>query len=212
MLAPGSKAAVYYGGADVVWHERLVCWPVCNGEYVIQTPDGDMYIESFGGPDITRWHALPAPAQRVRPLYRFREVLQPEVHMAILERGREEAQGECSARGIALPSFENIVDCRGLLVATPPRLRAVEAQPGGAGWWVACETVKGVTKKGEAIVLDGSEIVRGDVGLVRVKDSWVFVRRISDQEAYMSQEDIQDSRVRVGSEGDPRQAREACVS
>eukprot|EP00971_Amphidinium_carterae_P008193 161844-Amphidinium_carterae.1 len=61
----------------------------------------DCYLEHFGPPDITRWHALPSRA--AHPLYRFRDQLDPATYEGALERGRREASIECLARGIPVP-------------------------------------------------------------------------------------------------------------
>ena len=45
-FAPGTFAFVSYAGIGL-WHERLVLAWISEGEYIILTPDGDIYIEQL---------------------------------------------------------------------------------------------------------------------------------------------------------------------
>eukprot|EP00971_Amphidinium_carterae_P341554 6480411-Amphidinium_carterae.1 len=48
---PGGSLLAWYSDDDV-YHERLLVWPVVNEttdcRWVIQTPDGDLYVEPLG--------------------------------------------------------------------------------------------------------------------------------------------------------------------
>ena len=44
-LVPGSRAYVHYVGD--MWHEQLILAWIDVAEYVICTPDGDIYIEQL---------------------------------------------------------------------------------------------------------------------------------------------------------------------
>ncbi|CAK0877593.1 unnamed protein product [Prorocentrum cordatum] len=52
-LVPGDVILVRYAEDDL-WHERVLCWPVPMDksgvvDWVVATPDGDMYIETIEG-------------------------------------------------------------------------------------------------------------------------------------------------------------------
>ncbi|CAK0857162.1 unnamed protein product, partial [Prorocentrum cordatum] len=49
-LMLGSWLLVWYGD-DHVWHERLAAWPVQGAQWVLQTPDKEVYAEYLDGSD-----------------------------------------------------------------------------------------------------------------------------------------------------------------
>eukprot|EP00971_Amphidinium_carterae_P036298 713692-Amphidinium_carterae.2 len=165
MLVPGARAAVWYA-ADNVYHERMICWPIGELDYIVLTPDMDRYHEHFGPPDITRWHALPHRA--ARPLYRFSEQLDQQTYELSLERGKQEAAAECQALGVPLPQFEHGVSPSGVVRALPAAVRGAAAgaafPPGlGAGdaqsRWICVEEHHGKSR-GDEITLNGQELLQ----------------------------------------------------
>ncbi|CAK0864760.1 unnamed protein product [Prorocentrum cordatum] len=76
ILMPGSQLLVWYGD-DNVWHERLAVWPVQGAQWVLQTPDKDVYAEYLDGSD-------PDGLERAIPLLVSSAVLQFHAADAVL--------------------------------------------------------------------------------------------------------------------------------
>eukprot|EP00971_Amphidinium_carterae_P350812 6491752-Amphidinium_carterae.3 len=195
MLVPGARAAVWYAG-DEVYHERMICWPVGELDYIILTPDMDCYLEHFGPPDITRWHAFPSRAARA------------------LERGRREASNECLARGIPVPQFNVGVAPDGVVRELPANLRENGGIVAGGGpvvlaiasRWVFLECRHG-QKRGDEVTLNGREHMEGDVAIHTLPPGErICIRKLTEGlSEFMAGESSHDARtLPVRMEGEAR--------
>ena len=150
---PGQILYHDYGEHPRVVHTRVVLGHIENLDYMIRTPDGDMYVETcdpsnidlvgfFVGADDG---SIPAgvPAASV---YGFPPMNLQQFN-AILAEGRVEVQAELARRGIAAP------------VAAPAALN-----------WVLAEYVPG-HKIGEEVQVAPGMVQQGDYGLHVMTDS-----------------------------------------
>ncbi|CAK0823925.1 unnamed protein product, partial [Prorocentrum cordatum] len=90
-----SKHVVCRFADDDVDHERVLLHYVAEGEWVVLTPDGDIYAEdmSCGDPETGPARAFPLAlrTRKMRRLYRFREEVGPDELADALTRGRQAA-------------------------------------------------------------------------------------------------------------------------
>lgn len=107
---PGSTALVHYDiPGDQTWHTRILLAHVVAGEWVIVTPDGDLYIEDFGpnNPDIDAWrHYDPAvgPPFGIDPahIYAFHPMPDHVTLQRLIAEGGVHAAHERLRRGLGV--------------------------------------------------------------------------------------------------------------
>ena len=185
-LEQGSRVFVAYDlPGPQLFHERLVLAPCAcqRGWHVVLTPDGDIYEEllSLKNSDLAAFHLAP-PGEDSLPYgvthansYRFLR-RPPADQMAQLLRDARHA-----AAAFLLPP------AAGAAVAVPAAA-PVAPQPAPVAGVdekrVRIESA-GENLRGALVELDGSEVLRGDVGLKLVDGKWIAIRR-------MKQSDIAD--------------------
>ena len=164
----GDVVCMDYGEAPPVIHARLVLAEVDAGqcEYIILTPDRDVYLEILDGsnPDLHAFH-LPGPNGGFPPgvprahIYGFAPLGARE-YAAFMRAGRLEADAEIARRG-------------GAAVAPPAApLAALAVNPApvaGARVWVLGESC-GTHKIGEQLTPPPGPPCLGDFGLVQLLD------------------------------------------
>ena len=104
----GKCILVKYSDPEAVWHCRLVLAHVIAHEFVILTPDGDLYIEDLSGADgdIERWRFYdpavgPPFGIDPRQIYTFNALPPHDALQRLLEEGATHAAQERLGRGIA---------------------------------------------------------------------------------------------------------------
>ena len=111
-LAPGTYAFVQYNDPadNGLWHERLILGWVSGSEYIVMTPDGDVFIEQLdsANADLSGIRFSPSsgglPAGLTgAPLYRFAAQPAGAELTALLNEGASHARVERQARGLAQP-------------------------------------------------------------------------------------------------------------
>ena len=186
-----------YGEVPQLWHTRLVLGHVQGLEFLIQTPDGDIYPEilDVSNPDLVNFvpgddgGGVP-PVLAGANIYGFRPMTPVELagHLA---RGRAEVAAERARRGL------------------PPIVAPVAV--GGDQIWVLAEMIDG-RKIGETVFPPVGVVSDGDWGLMSIVDSNgasrpTLIRRISPAEVgNFCEERIRLCRIAESSEGDDRSA------
>ena len=107
-LEPGTSAYVWYRGGDPYYHERIVLGWVEEGEYVVLTPDGDIFIEQLDAANVhldalrigTSDGTLPFGLDD-RRIYAFAPRPAGEQLANVLREGLAFARAERQARGVA---------------------------------------------------------------------------------------------------------------
>lgn len=197
-LEPGSYAYVFYGGDDV-WHQRLVLSWVAAGEYVIATPDWDIFIEQLdaGNADLEGLRfgdaagTLPV-GLAAQPMYAF--ALKPAgLELAgLIREGEAHSRTERLARGlvgapgvggpVAGGAMAPVVVPLALPVA-PVAVAGVAVLPLArriapiGGTWVLDEPV-GEYVIGQEVLFPGGGLDFGGRAFVRVGDVTVVISRI----------------------------------
>eukprot|EP00438_Fugacium_kawagutii_P019085 Skav234713 [mRNA] locus=scaffold634:71989:73248:+ [translate_table: standard] len=214
MAAPvqqGHLCYLEYVGFPGVIHTRLALDCVDNNDWVICTPDLDLYVEELAGsnPDLLRfWHmadgALPPRVPR-NSIYAFAPMT-PQQYGQLIQRGQAIGQAERAARGLAALGAAPAV---GLAPAAAP------AAAGGDGAdehvWVLAEMVKG-HKLGEEVPVPPNAPREGDHALVHVLDDGnvdhvVRAQRIKKDDLGPSCEEmIQACRMAVALHGEDPEA------
>jgi hypothetical protein len=171
-LAVDSKLFVLYDvGGPYLWHERSVLAACGCGEgwHIVLTPDYDIFPEqvSMQNDELAGFRLCPAGGglpHGVTAASSYRFSGQPAA--AMLAQFKLDAAYAAAAMG-------------GGLVApgAAPVAVAAAAVPGAVPNWVYVETKAGFNR-GAQVVLDGSEVVRGEVGLKLVGVEWVCIRDI----------------------------------
>lgn len=107
-LQPGTRVFVRYD--DDVWHERVVLAWVAGAEYIVLTPDGDVFIEQLDSANADLSGVRYAPTSGGVPaglagaqLYRFALLPAGAELAAVLSEGVSHARVERQARGLAQP-------------------------------------------------------------------------------------------------------------
>jgi hypothetical protein len=101
---PGDAVLVFYED-DVVWHERLLIYPVQGLRWYILTPDGDEYAETLRGdaegPSRIRQLGphYATPGGLYAGVYRFKDYPDDLQMRALIRRGHAEAMQECAGQG-----------------------------------------------------------------------------------------------------------------
>ena len=201
-LVEGTRVFLCYDlPPPALWHERHVLARCACGQgwHIIYTPDGDVYPEqiSLENDDIVGFRIgvggnLPYGLD-VGNTYRIR-ALPPDLEMTQI---RLDAQHAAAAMG-ALPGGAPVAVPAGPVVsAAAPALPGVgHAVQGGDHKWVVVET-EGGRRRGDEVALDGSEILRGDVGLKSQDQSWFAIHRLKadDLAKYPGREAAADARL-----------------
>lgn len=171
-LANGTRVFVAYDlpGAPLYHERRVMASCACQrGWHVVLTPDLDLYEEQFSleNTDISAFHIAP-PGDGTFPYglgahntYQFRGVPDPQL-MAQLELDARHAAAAFQyppGAGAGLPP---------VAAALPARLDPPAAPDGR---WVRIESV-GVDLRGSIVELDGTELLRGEVGLKQKDGAW----------------------------------------
>ena len=166
-IVVGDVVYLNYGEVPACTHARLVLSEVDRNthEYVILTPDYDVYVEILdaSNPDLASFHlsgpggSLPPGVPRAQ-IYGFAAMSAVD-YARFMARGRAEAAAEVARRG-AVP------------VAAPvgPAVAGGGAADGGHQIWVMAETC-GVHKIGETVVPPAGLPMLQDFGLMVVNDS-----------------------------------------
>ena len=162
----------------VAWHERriLAACACGRGWHVVLTPDFDMYPEqlSLENDDLAEFRIAPANdlpfGVNVGNSYRFG--IQPgPPRLAQLRRDAAQA-----ARALAFPPGAG----PGLAAPqAPPLVQGAPVAAAPADAWVYVET-DGVHERGALATLDGSEVLRGTVGLKQEAGVWRCIRNLAN--------------------------------
>ena len=179
-----------------LWHERriLAACACGRGWHIVLTPDLDMYPEqlSLENTDLSEFRVAPAGdlpfGVHAGNSYRFRG----DPGALQMEQLRRDAA--LAAAALAFPPGA------GLGLAAPP-----PAQAGGAGGaaaavdpdtWVYVETDTQYGR-GATVILDGTEVLRGTVGLKQDGGEWRCIRNLGRQDAtaYKGREAACDARL-----------------
>eukprot|EP00438_Fugacium_kawagutii_P033140 Skav227543 [mRNA] locus=scaffold2241:169914:174596:- [translate_table: standard] len=164
---PGALIFVDYGEVPQLLHSRLVLAHVHNDDYIIATPDLDVYSETLnaGNPDYVGFYpALPggAPPAGIAGIrvYNFGAITAAD-YAALMEAGRQEAVNERARLGVAA----GVMAAAGL-VGAPGALGGAAVQE----VWILAEFVEG-HKIGEIVNPPAGHAVDGKWGLMHVTDS-----------------------------------------
>lgn len=103
-LSPGDFIIVHYDFQETEWHARLLLSHVGSSAWVILTPDGDLYIEELGGPDIIAWRVYdpngPSPyGIDATKIYNFRNLPGDAARVQLLQEGERHAAADKSSSG-----------------------------------------------------------------------------------------------------------------
>ena len=161
-----------------LWHERriLAACAFGRGWHVVLTPDFDMYPEqlSLENEDLAEFRIAPANdlpfGVNVGNSYRFG--IQPgPPRLAQLRRDAAQA-----ARALAFPPGAG----PGLAAPqAPPLVQGAPVAAAPADAWVYVET-DDVHERGALATLDGSEVLRGTVGLKQEAGVWRCIRNLAN--------------------------------
>lgn len=176
MLSNRFALLEYDVGGPVVVHERMVLDHIASDEYVVCTPDRDLYVEqlSVDNPDLRSFRMRPT-ANRLPPgvaagdVYALPAWTQAEL-TAIRDEARQIAQAELARRGGAVAAPAVVVGAPAQVAQAAAGVPAVPRCPGVTGLtagvlvWVAAEAIEGV-QYGDVIdnvvapmVLDGKTV------------------------------------------------------
>lgn len=163
-FAASSLVYVDYGERHpTVIHSRLILEHIQDDEYLILTPDFDMYIEqySIANTDILSYHAaLPGggapPGITPATIYGFAPITAGQL-ASFLSAGRSEAQLEKMRRGLIAPG-------------APAAAAGGGAPAVGANVWVIAEMVDG-RKIGERVIPPAGFVRDGVWGLMSLADA-----------------------------------------
>lgn len=218
MLPVGSLGYIDYGeGPPRVIHCRLILDHVDGSEYVIATPDMDVYAEVLdagANDDINHFWAGPAtgalpPGVRGGSVYGFAPLSAGQL-ARLMHLGRIEGDRIRAQRGILGP---------GVGAAVAPPVAGAAVVPGGGvpaadgvdRYWVLAEMVAG-KKIGDKVEPGADLVTLGEYGLTKVVDSGgaerpCLVRRLTDTElGDFCDSRIQLARMSESSEGSDRSA------
>ena len=196
-LANGTRAFVAYDlPGDPLYHERRVMASCAcqRGWHAVLTPDLDLYEEQFSleNTDVSAFHIAP-PGDGTFPYglgahntYQFRGVPDPQL-MAQLELDARHAAAAFQyppGAGAGLPP---------VAAALPARLDPPAAPDGR---WVRIESV-GVDLRGSIVELDGTELLRGELGLKQKDGAWFAIRKMPEDciSGYKGSEAAGDARL-----------------
>ena len=129
-LSPGDFILVHYDVTETLWHARLLLSHVHQSLWVIVTPDGDLYLEDLGGPDITAWRNYephgPTPfGINAHEIYPFRNLPGDAARNQLMIEGERHAAAERIHLGLPHPPPG------GSAAVAPVAAAAAPANPGG---------------------------------------------------------------------------------
>ena len=165
-IRSGHLCYVEYQGFPGVVHTRLAIEQVENDEWLIATPDQDLYVEVLArnNPEFSRfWHvsdgSLPARVPR-NQIYAF-QPMSAQQYARLLSRGQALAQTERQRRGVDAANAP-------AAPAAPDAVPGADAGDGEAdSVWVLAEMVSG-HKIGEEVVVPATAAKDGDHALIHV--------------------------------------------
>lgn len=203
-FAPSTLAYVDYGERNpTVIHARLIIERIDANDFLILTPDWDMYVETYddsNGDIVGYWPSLPGggapPAVNPAHVYGFRP-MSAEQFAGVMRAGRLEAIDERNRRGLA----------------QVPGAGGGAAAPAAAGQnvWVLAEMIEG-HKIGERVVPPQGFVSDGNWGLMSLANSAgvtrpCLIHQIDEAEiATFCDERIRLCRLGEALEGDDRLA------
>ena len=198
IFQPGQVVYADYGGVPACVHTRLVLGHIQGSNYLIETPDGDRYIEQLDdqNTDFTAFYVGPddgsaPPGVAAGTIYGFPTMTVAQLN-ARMATGRQEAAQERARLGIVDPA----------VVAGPNQLT-----------WVLAEMISG-HKIGERVVPSQGVVHDGEWGLMPMTNAEqvtrpCLVRRIrEDHIPLFCEERIATARSSEVLEGDDRLAGE----
>ncbi len=108
---PGDRCVVFFDGDDV-YNEQWMIWPLGESQWMILTPDGDLYAEYLDGsrPDVgprVSWPLSPEgtlPEMAGRGCYRFTAELDDDDLKRHIRAARVRSDGAGGAAGVLVPS------------------------------------------------------------------------------------------------------------
>ena len=139
-LSPGDQVLVFYDDpTEQQWHARLLLSCITGDEWIILTPDGDIYGEqiSSGNPDFLAWrpmdpnNVIPVGINRAQ-VYGFRVFPDPAALARLTDEGQGHAAQERVRRGLAGGVQGGGGGPAGQIAPLAGGQPAVAAQPGAA--------------------------------------------------------------------------------
>ena len=164
----GELAYVEYAGYAGVVHARLLLSHVTGGDWVILTPDRDVYVETMqaDNPDFSLFiHVADGgmpPGIPPGQVYAFGAMTGRE-YAQFIAAGRAERDAELGRRGMAIP-------VAAIAAAGPVAARAEAADVEDEEIWVLAEFVEG-HKIGETVIPPIGAPTDGDRCLMRINDT-----------------------------------------
>jgi hypothetical protein len=197
-LLDGERAFVRYDEDGEPWHERFILsrMPGTHNDYIVLTPDHDVYVETLECPPLRDVRKAPAgsalPAGLGRghgePVYKF---VRPP-NRGVLQVARNE---EVTARREAILADPDRYDADAALAMLAPGLVWICVSPGLS------------VQLGEKIEADEvarSKAILGDDALVQLPDGVIAVRRIALENADAVIESLRAQWVATTPRGPPR--------
>lgn len=208
-MEPGHLAFVNYGEVPITWHTRVILAPTTADNYIVLTPDHDLFEEqmSMRNQDLVDFHYggadgyLP-PRIAPRTVYSFAP-LSPAELARFMQQGRAEANQIRAAAGlahlpapgvaiaapapVAAPSPPPVAPPPGILGPGPVPAGGLGVLPNVVNTWVALEKV-GTVSRGDVLAVDPSPLppgcqVSGDRALFPVGQDFVFAKKVSAEDA-----------------------------
>ena len=117
-LHPGSRVLLWYEG-DTVWHERMLLAATCEDqrEWMMVTPDSDIYYESFRT-DVSRVIVLGVRPPLNDPVYGFADAIGTDAARGLIADGLNEAIRRGVELGATPPERSLLVTWDGQRVRT----------------------------------------------------------------------------------------------
>ena len=169
LFAPGDRVLICYGEmvpgrGGALWHVRLVLDHVVNAEYVIATPDFDLYVEELSpnNADLEGVRVSPAagglpPGLVGAAVYDFGPISAADL-AALISEGKRLGVHERAARGVAPPVVGGVraAPPAGPLAAAFPAVAVQPFAPPGLAGAVAAPPGGGLPAGGGAAVAPGA--------------------------------------------------------
>ena len=197
-LQEGTRVFVCYDlPPPALWHERFILARCACGQgyHIVLTPDRDVYPEqiSLENSDLAGFrigvgNALPYGLDQTNT-YRIRD----------LPVGGEMAQFRMDARhaanAMAVIPGVRVAQAGGVIAGPLAQPGAVAGEDEGSKWLVV-ET-EGGRVRGDAVTLDGSEVIHGNIGLKAHEGKFYAIRQVASAEIskYAGKEAAADARL-----------------